>query len=59
LEAGEFIRTIEHRQGLKVACLEEIAYGNNWISEAEVVSIAHSMRNTQYGQYLIDLVAKS
>jgi glucose-1-phosphate thymidylyltransferase len=59
LEAGEFIRTIEHRQGLKVACLEEIAYGNNWISEAEVVSIAHSMRNTQYGQYLIDLAAKS
>jgi glucose-1-phosphate thymidylyltransferase len=42
-----------------VACLEEIAYGNNWISEAEVVSIAHSMRNTQYGQYLIDLAAKS
>ncbi|HVV78408.1 MAG TPA: glucose-1-phosphate thymidylyltransferase RfbA [Pseudolabrys sp.] len=59
LEAGEFIRTIEHRQGLKVACLEEIAYGNGWISDADVADIAHSLRSTGYGQYLADMIAKS
>jgi glucose-1-phosphate thymidylyltransferase len=56
LEAGEFIRAIEHRQGLKVACIEEIAYLNGWISAANVADIAQSLRNTSYGQYLSDLV---
>jgi glucose-1-phosphate thymidylyltransferase len=56
LEASEFIRAIEHRQGLKVACLEEIAYLNGWISAANIANIAQSLRNTGYGQYLTDLV---
>ena len=56
LEAGEFIRAIEHRQGLKVACLEEIAYLNQWISASNIADIAQSLRNTNYGQYLAELV---
>jgi glucose-1-phosphate thymidylyltransferase len=56
LEASEFIRAIEHRQGQKVACLEEIAYLNGWISAANIANIAKSLRNTSYGQYLADLV---
>jgi glucose-1-phosphate thymidylyltransferase len=56
LEASEFIRAIEHRQGQKVACLEEIAYLNGWISAANIANIAQSLRNTSYGQYLTDLV---
>jgi glucose-1-phosphate thymidylyltransferase len=56
LEASEFIRAIEHRQGQKVACLEEIAYLNGWINAANIANIAQSLRNTSYGQYLTDLV---
>jgi glucose-1-phosphate thymidylyltransferase len=56
LEASEFIRAIEHRQGLKVACLEEIAYLNGWISATNIADTAQKLRNTGYGQYLADLV---
>jgi glucose-1-phosphate thymidylyltransferase len=56
LEASEFIRAIEHRQGLKVACLEEIAYLNGWITAANIADTAQTLRNTSYGQYLADLV---
>jgi glucose-1-phosphate thymidylyltransferase len=56
LEAGEFVRAIEHRQGLKIACPEEIALGNGWISEEQVAAIGQSMRSTEYGQYLLRLV---
>lgn len=55
LEASEFIRAIEHRQGLKVACLEEIALANGWISRGDVESIGQSMRTTAYGQYLLQI----
>lgn len=55
LEASEFIRAIEHRQGLKVACLEEIALSNGWISHDQVKSIGQSMQTTAYGQYLLQV----
>ena len=52
LEAGQFIHTIEKRQGLKVACLEEIAYRNNWISKNDLYERAEELPKTEYGQYL-------
>ena len=54
-EASTFIEVIEKRQGLKVACLEEIAYRNGWISAACLRQIAQPMLKNQYGQYLIQL----
>ncbi|MDY0121169.1 MAG: glucose-1-phosphate thymidylyltransferase RfbA [Sulfurimonas sp.] len=56
IEAGQFVQTIEHRQGYKIACLEEIAYNNGWISKAQVLEIAKPLSKNGYGQYLIDLV---
>jgi len=53
LEAGHFIQTIEHRQGLKVACLEEIGYRNGWISKDDILSQAEKLNKTGYGQYLM------
>ena len=53
LEAGSFIQTIEKRQGLKVACLEEIAYEMNFINKDQVVSLAQQLSKTGYGQYLL------
>ena len=55
LEASEFVRAIEHRQGLKIACLEEIAYANGWISANDVAAMGHAMKTTEYGQYLLHL----
>jgi glucose-1-phosphate thymidylyltransferase len=52
MEAGQFIHTIEKRQGLKVACLEEIAYRNNWINEDDLNKQAEDLRKTEYGKYL-------
>ena len=52
LEASQFIQTIEHRQGLKIACLEEIAYNNGWIDYNQITNISHKLQNTSYGQYL-------
>ena len=56
LEAGQFIQTIEHRQGLKIACLEEISYNNGWINKEEVLKTAQLLSKNSYGQYLKDLV---
>ena len=52
LEASQFVATIEHRQGVKVACLEEIAFGNGWIDSQQVARAADSLAKTSYGQYL-------
>ena len=52
LQASNFIETIEHRQGLKIACLEEIAYRMGYISRNELESLASSMKNSSYGDYL-------
>ncbi len=56
LNASNFVSTIEHRQGLKIACLEEIAYRQGWISAAEVHSLASEIRQNGYGQYLLRVV---
>ncbi len=56
IEAGQFVQTIEHRQGYKIACLEEIAYNNKWISKEQVLKIAEPLSKNGYGQYLIDLI---
>lgn len=56
LEASHFVQTIEHRQGFKVACLEEIAYVQGWLSKEELLSQAEKLKKTGYGQYLIRLL---
>ncbi|WP_201594538.1 glucose-1-phosphate thymidylyltransferase RfbA [Psychrobacter vallis] len=55
LDAGQFVQTIEHRQGLKVACLEEISYHNGWINGAQLLERANFFKKTGYGQYLLKL----
>ncbi|MDY7562279.1 glucose-1-phosphate thymidylyltransferase RfbA [Pseudomonas sp. 10B1] len=55
LEASQYVQTIEHRQGLKVACLEEIAYQNGWIDRAHLLERADAFGKTGYGQYLFKL----
>ncbi|MBW2695700.1 MAG: glucose-1-phosphate thymidylyltransferase RfbA [Deltaproteobacteria bacterium] len=54
-QASSFIQAIQQRQGLKVACLEEIAYGNGWIDVAALVRIGESMKKNSYGEYLLQL----
>jgi len=56
LEAGQFIATIEKRQGLKVACPEEIAWRQNWVSDERLEQLAQSYAKTGYGQYLLSLL---
>lgn len=56
MEAGHFVQTIEARQGLKVACLEEIAYRNGWLTAAQISQQAAELSKTGYGQYLLRLV---
>lgn len=56
LEASHFVHTIEQRQGLKVACLEEIAYHNGWISAEQLAIQADALKKTGYGQYLQKLL---
>lgn len=56
LEASQFIETIERRQGLKVACPEEIAWRQNWISATELVALANPLAKNGYGQYLLGLL---
>lgn len=55
LEASSFVQTIEHRQGLKVACLEEIAFNNGWLSKEELKIQGAALSKNEYGQYLLKL----
>ena len=55
-EASTFVEVIEKRQGLKVACLEEIAYKKAWIKKERLIEVAQPMKKNQYGQYLLNLV---
>jgi glucose-1-phosphate thymidylyltransferase len=57
-EASSFVQTIEHVQGLKVACLEEIAWRNGWLSDELILSTGRSMEKNEYGKYLISLVKR-
>ena len=57
MEAGEFIRTIEHRQGMKIGCPEEIAFEMEWIDRDGLEAIGRSMKSTEYGAYLLQLAA--
>ncbi len=56
IEVGQFVQTIEHRQGYKIACLEEIAYNNGWIDKAKVLEISKPLSKNGYGKYLQELV---
>lgn len=59
LEAGHFVQTIEHRQGLKVACLEEIAFANKWITKERLLQEAKALTKTGYGQYLLKIAEQA
>jgi glucose-1-phosphate thymidylyltransferase len=56
LDAGQFISTIENRQGLKVACPEEIAYRKNWITSTDLENLAKPLLKNHYGEYLLKLI---
>lgn len=58
-EASSFVQTIENVQGLKVACLEEIAWRNGWLSDKQVLTLAKPMMKNEYGQYLTRLVTET
>jgi glucose-1-phosphate thymidylyltransferase len=59
LEAHQFVHTIEHRQGLKIACPEEIAFRKGWISDAALTALAQPMLKNGYGQYLMQVIKES
>lgn len=59
LEAAQFVETLEKRQGYKVACLEEIAFNQGWLSKEQVLQTGQSMSKNDYGQYLISLVKEN
>lgn len=59
MEAGSFVQTIEKRQGLKVACLEEIGYRNGWLSQERLLSEANALKKTVYGQYLLQVASEA
>lgn len=56
LEAAQFVETIEKRQGYKIACLEEIAFNNGWLTKAEIEALAKPLLKNGYGHYLMDLI---
>ncbi len=57
IQAGQFVQTVEQRQGFKIACLEEIAYQNGWVSQDELVTQGETLKKTGYGQYLLKVAA--
>jgi glucose-1-phosphate thymidylyltransferase len=58
LEASNFIKTIEKRTGLKIGCIEEIAYNNGWIDKHQLKKLAKEFRKTEYGKYLLELAGE-
>ncbi|NQY63325.1 MAG: glucose-1-phosphate thymidylyltransferase RfbA [Alteromonadaceae bacterium] len=56
LEAGQFVQTIEHRQGFKIACLEEIAFNRGWLTAQQIKTLAEPMMKNSYGHYLVSLL---
>jgi glucose-1-phosphate thymidylyltransferase len=59
MQASNFIQAVEERQGLKIACPEEVAYIKGWIGAEHVLSLAEPLKTTGYGQYLIDLIQRA
>jgi glucose-1-phosphate thymidylyltransferase len=58
LEASQFVQTIEKRQGYKVACLEEIAYHNDWITKEDLINLAKPLQKNNYGKYLLEIAGE-
>jgi glucose-1-phosphate thymidylyltransferase len=58
LDAGQYVATIEKRQGLKIACLEEIAFDKKYISREQLRELATPLRKNEYGKYLMKIVDK-
>ena len=56
IDSSNFVRTLENRQNQKIACLEEIAYNNGWISKEQLIETSNKMKNNQYGKYLMNLI---
>lgn len=56
IEAGTFVQTIQHRQGFKIACLEEIAFRNSWIGTEDLFKYGSLMKKTEYGKYILSLI---
>ena len=56
IDAGQFVQTVEHRQGLKIACIEEIAFNNGWINKEKLLFQAKALGKTSYGEYLKTVV---
>ena len=56
LEAGQFVHTIEMRQGFKISCIEEIAFRNKWITSEEMLKLSEPIKKNEYGKYLIQLI---
>jgi glucose-1-phosphate thymidylyltransferase len=56
LEASQFVQTIEHRQGFKIACLEEISFNNGWITAEQLAAVARQANRNGYGEYLLSLI---
>ena len=59
MEAAGYVQTIEKRQGLKVACLEEIGFQNGWLNKSQLLQEAEKLRKTEYGQYLMQIAAEA
>ena len=59
LEASNFVETIQNRQGLKIACLEEIAFNYGWLSRERLAEVGRSMAKNDYGRYLLQLAGQA
>ena len=58
MHAGEFVRVLQERQGLRIACPEEIAYHQRWIDKAELIRAGERMAKNSYGEYLIKVASE-
>ena len=58
MQAGQFVQVIEERQGLKIGCIEEVAYRNGFISKEELKEIAQALLKSGYGNYILNLIKR-